>query len=76
MVRITFGSKENRSFNSMNPSVTLKIIPQTLLETERTFSAKFITKIRNKLSDKCIDCLCFLKSYYKNRSLIYFNCIL
>lgn len=46
----------------------LKTIPPTSIESERAFSAAglFLTKIRTRLSDRCIDHLCFLKSYYKN----------
>ena len=46
----------------------LKTIPPTSIESERAFSAAgiFITKLRTRLSDKCIDHFCFLKSYYKN----------
>ena len=45
----------------------LKTIPRTSIESERAFSAAglFITKLRTILSDRSIDHLSFLKSYYK-----------
>ncbi|GBN87019.1 hypothetical protein AVEN_136713-1 [Araneus ventricosus] len=62
-----FDSTENRSANIIKLGEALKIIPPTSSEAERTFSAAglFITKLRTRLSDKSIDCLCFLKSYFK-----------
>ncbi|GBN06068.1 hypothetical protein AVEN_185285-1 [Araneus ventricosus] len=46
----------------------LKTIPPTPAAAERAFSAAalLLTKLRSRLSDKSIDCLCFLKSYFKN----------
>ena len=41
----------------------LTTLPPTSVEAERAFSSAglFITKIRSRLSDKSIDCLCFLR---------------
>ncbi|XP_065682373.1 zinc finger BED domain-containing protein 3-like [Hydra vulgaris] len=45
---------------------TLMTIKPTSIESERAFSAAglFMGKIRSRLSDKSIDCLCFLKQYF------------
>lgn len=44
----------------------LSSVPPTSVEAERAFSAAglFITKLRSKLSDRSIDCLCFLKKLF------------
>ena len=45
-------------------------IPPTLVEAERAFSAAglFVTKLRSRLSDKSLNALTFLRSYYmKNK---------
>lgn len=41
-------------------------IPPSSVEAERAFSAAGIlcTKVRSRLSDKSLDMLCFLRSYY------------
>lgn len=46
----------------------LKTIPPTSIESERAFSAAglFITKLRTRLSDRSVDTLCFLRSYYQH----------
>ena len=43
----------------------LNTIRPTLTQNERNFSisGNFVSKIRNRLSDKSIDNLCFLKSF-------------
>ena len=48
----------------------LMSLPPTSIESERAFSAAglFVTKLRSSLSDKSINCLCFLKSYFKNKA--------
>ncbi|GFS89091.1 uncharacterized protein TNCV_1258471 [Trichonephila clavipes] len=63
-----FDSTENPSSNIIKLCDALKTIPPTSVEAERAFSAAglFITKLRTRLSDKSINCLCFLKSYFKN----------
>ncbi|GFX28100.1 uncharacterized protein TNCV_424271 [Trichonephila clavipes] len=62
-----FDSTENPSPN-IKLCDALKTIPPTSVEAERAFSAAglFVTKLRTRLSDKSINCLCFLKSYFKN----------
>ncbi|GBM01536.1 hypothetical protein AVEN_105532-1 [Araneus ventricosus] len=64
----SFDLTENRSSNILKLSEVLKTIPPTSTEAEKVFSAAgfFITNLRSRLSDKCTDCLCFLKSYFKN----------
>ena len=50
-------------------------IPPTLVEAERAFSAAglFVTKLRSRLSDKSLNALTFLHSYYmKNKSFLAF----
>ncbi|GFS72472.1 uncharacterized protein TNCV_2116191 [Trichonephila clavipes] len=56
-----FDSTENPSPNIIKLCDALKTIPPTSVEAERAFSAAglFITKLRTRLSDKSIDCLCF-----------------
>ncbi|GFX78139.1 uncharacterized protein TNCV_5134871 [Trichonephila clavipes] len=46
----------------------LKTIPPMSVESEKAYSAAglLVTKLRTRLSDKSINCLCFLKSYFKN----------
>ncbi|GFT15875.1 uncharacterized protein TNCV_3314621 [Trichonephila clavipes] len=63
-----FDSTENPSPNIIKLWDALKTIPPTSVEAERAFSAAglFVTKLRTKLSEKSINCLCFLKSYFKN----------
>ncbi|GFS80610.1 uncharacterized protein TNCV_3870311 [Trichonephila clavipes] len=63
-----FDSTKNPSPNIIKLCDALKTIPPTSVETERAFSAAglFITKLRTRLSDKSINCLRFLKSYFKN----------
>ncbi|GBM06532.1 hypothetical protein AVEN_150367-1 [Araneus ventricosus] len=63
-----FDSTENRSSNIIKLGEALKTNPPTSAEAERVLSAGglFITKLRTRLSDKSIDCLGFLKSYFKN----------
>lgn len=48
----------------------LKTIPPTSTESERVFSmsSNFCTKKRSRLSDKSLDALCFLKSYFLSKS--------
>ena len=45
--------------------LALGTIPPTSVEAERAFSVcgTFVTKVRNRLSDKSINALCFLKSH-------------
>ncbi|GFT33124.1 uncharacterized protein TNCV_1264851 [Trichonephila clavipes] len=63
-----FESTENPSVNIIKLCETLKTIPPTSVEAERVFSAArlLVTKLRTRLSDKSINCLCFPKSYFKN----------
>ncbi|GFW61209.1 DUF1758 domain-containing protein [Trichonephila clavipes] len=63
-----FDSTENPSPNIIKLCDALKTIPPTSVEAERAFSAAgfFVTKLRTRLNDKSINCLCFLKSYFKN----------
>ncbi|GBM54338.1 hypothetical protein AVEN_259201-1 [Araneus ventricosus] len=70
-----FGSKENRLSNIIKLAEALKTIPPTSTEAERTFSAAglFITKLRTRLNDESIDCLCFAnstKSFHQSQSSI------
>ena len=45
----------------------LMSIPPTSVESERAFSAAgaLCTKLRSRLSDRSLDTLCFLRSYYR-----------
>ena len=45
----------------------LMSIPTTSVESERAFSAAgaLCTKLRSRLSDRSLDTLCFLRSYYR-----------
>ncbi|GFX27899.1 uncharacterized protein TNCV_3083221 [Trichonephila clavipes] len=63
-----FDSTENPSPNIIKLCDALKTITPTSVEAERAFSAAglFVTKLRTRLSVKSINCLCFLKSYFKN----------
>ncbi|GFS69405.1 uncharacterized protein TNCV_4012021 [Trichonephila clavipes] len=63
-----FDSTENPSPNIIKLCYAIKTIPPTSVKAERAFSAVglFVTKLRTSLSDKSINCLCFLKSYFKN----------
>ena len=49
----------------------LKSIPPTSVESERSFSAAgpFVTKLRRRLSDRSVDRLCLLKSYYRSQQI-------
>ncbi|GFT53264.1 uncharacterized protein TNCV_4233581 [Trichonephila clavipes] len=62
-----FDSTENPSPNIIKLYDALKTILPTSVETERAFSAAglFVTKLRTRMTDKSINCLCFLKSYFK-----------
>lgn len=64
-----FDSTTNRSSNIDKLAQALKTIPPSSVEAERAFSSAglFITKLRTKLSDKSIDCLCFLRTYLQNK---------
>ncbi|GFW89132.1 uncharacterized protein TNCV_2685661 [Trichonephila clavipes] len=64
-----FDSTEKPSPNIKKLCEALKTIPPTSVQVERAFSAAglFVTKLRTRLSDKSINCLCFLKSYFKNK---------
>ncbi|GFU33660.1 uncharacterized protein TNCV_2830351 [Trichonephila clavipes] len=64
-----FDSTENPSPNIIKLCDALKTNPPTSVETERAFSAAglFVTKLRTRLSDKSINCLCVLNSYFKNK---------
>lgn len=44
-------------------------VPATSVESERAFStaSKFITKARNRLSDKALDNFCFARCEFRNR---------
>lgn len=55
------GKNLDRCYDSLNS------IPPTSVESERVFSGcgKIATKIRSRLSDKSLDILCFLRSYFK-----------
>ncbi|GFX71066.1 uncharacterized protein TNCV_3648311 [Trichonephila clavipes] len=63
-----FDSTENPSPNIIKLCDALKTIPPTSVEAERAFSTAglFVTKLRTRLSDKSINCLCILKFYFKN----------
>ncbi|XP_045128679.1 uncharacterized protein LOC123516756 [Portunus trituberculatus] len=65
-----FEATGDRTQNLEKLFQALNSVPPTSVESERAFSAAglFITKLRSKLSDHSIDCLCFLKSYFKNNS--------
>ena len=45
----------------------LTTIPTTGVEAERAFSAcgRFVTKVRSRSDGKCINSMCFLRSYFK-----------
>lgn len=47
-------------------SAYLLSVPPASVEAERAFSAAGLlcTKIRSRMSDKSLDALCFLRSYY------------
>ena len=47
----------------------LTSLPPTSVEAERAFSSAglFVTKIRSRLSDESIDCLCFLRKFFKSK---------
>lgn len=61
-----FEATGDRTQNLEKLFQALNSVPPTSVEAERAFSAAglFITKLRSKLSDRSIDCLCFLKSYF------------
>ncbi|GFT15035.1 uncharacterized protein TNCV_4316171 [Trichonephila clavipes] len=63
-----FDSTENPSPEVIKLCEALKTFPPTSVEVERALSAvgSFVTKLRTRLIDKSINCLCFLKSYFKN----------
>ncbi|GFX86729.1 uncharacterized protein TNCV_1409261 [Trichonephila clavipes] len=63
-----FDSTENPSPSIIKLCEALKTIRPTLVEAERAFSTAglFVTKLRTRLSHKSINCLFFLKSYFKN----------
>ncbi|GFU24171.1 uncharacterized protein TNCV_2007571 [Trichonephila clavipes] len=63
-----FDSAENPKPNIIKLCEALKTIPPTLVKADRAFSAagSFVPKFRTRLSDKSINCFCFLKSYFKN----------
>ena len=46
----------------------LKSIPPNSVEAERAFSATglFVSKLRTRLTDRSIDHMCFLKSFFKS----------
>ncbi|GFY08829.1 uncharacterized protein TNCV_4660221 [Trichonephila clavipes] len=60
-------STENPSPNFIKLCEALKTIPSTSVEAERAFSAAglFVIKLITRLSDKSVNCICFLKSYFK-----------
>lgn len=63
-----FEATGDRTLNITNLLNSLKSIPPTSVESERAFSAAglFVTKMRTRLSDRSVDCLCYLRAYYKN----------
>ena len=52
-----------------NILLALKSIPPTSVEAERAFSAAglFMTKLRTRMDDQCIDMLCFLRHYFMRK---------
>ena len=48
---------------------TLKAIPPTSVEAERSFSAAglFLTKLRSRLNDESLDTLCLLRHYFMTK---------
>lgn len=63
-----FEATGDRTLNITNLLNSLKSIPPTSVESELAFSAAglFVTKMRTRLSDRSVDCLCYLRAYYKN----------
>ncbi|GFT42079.1 uncharacterized protein TNCV_1668691 [Trichonephila clavipes] len=63
-----FDSTENPSPSIIRLCEALQTIRTTSVEAEGAFSTAriFATKLRARLSDKSINCLCFLKSYFKH----------
>ena len=62
--------KPNESLNSIYSAImTTK---PTSIESEKTFSAAVLSmgKIRSRLSDKLIDCLCFLKHFFNSNNTL------
>ena len=64
-----FDSTRNRSLNIIKIAQVLTSTHFSSVESEGAFSAAglFITKLRTRLSDKSIDCLCFIRSYLLNK---------
>ena len=67
-----FDSTTYHSLNIIKLAQVLTLIPFLSVEFERAFSAVglFITKLRTKLIDKSIDCLCFLDHISKINKLL------
>lgn len=63
-----FEATSERTPNITNLLNLLKSIPPTSVESKRVFSAAglFVTKMRTRLSDRRVDCLCYLRAYYQN----------
>lgn len=64
-----FESTGQRTTNITLLLDALKTVPPTSVESERAFSAAglFVTKLRTRLSDRSVDRLCLLKSYYNSQ---------
>ena len=61
-----FEATKVRPENLQRLYLALGTIQPTSVEAERAFSVCgiFVTKLRNRLSDKSINALCFLKSHF------------
>lgn len=62
-----FESSGKRTENLELLFQALEPIPPTSVEAERAFSVagRFLTKERSRMSDKCLDNLCFLQAFFK-----------
>ncbi len=63
-----FNLTGEKTANLHNLLEWLESVPPTSVESERAFSAAglFVTRLRTRLSDRSVNCLCFLRSFYKN----------
>lgn len=67
---MTYETTGNLTHNLNLLLSALKTIPPTSVESERVFSlsSNFCRKKRSSLSDKSLDCLTFLKSFFLNKN--------
>ena len=64
-----FDAAGEKTANISKITAAFESIPPISVEAERAYSAVglFITRHRTRLSDECVNCLSFLRAYFKSK---------